>query len=78
MPDAGTLPAPKKVIDPAPRTVLDWHVPPWHTGTDPKPYAVDQLPPRPDWRSPRLRPRWQQRLQRRPLPVREISSRHEL
>ena len=44
---------------------------------DPEPYAVDQLPPRPDRWPPCFRPLRQQRLQHRPLHVREISPPHE-
>lgn len=62
-----------EIVDPAPRAVLDRDVPPRNTGPDPEPYAVDQPTPRPDRWSPRLQPPRQQRLQYRPLLVREIS-----
>lgn len=50
LPGAVPLPPAEQVVDPAPRSVLDGDVPPWNTG--PEPYAVDQLPPRPDGRPP--------------------------
>ncbi|CAL9511728.1 hypothetical protein SUDANB1_03642 [Streptomyces sp. enrichment culture] len=56
VPDAVPLPPAEQVIDPAPRSVLDGYVPPWNTGTDPEPYAVDQPPPGPHGWPPRLRP----------------------
>ncbi len=77
VPGAVSLPPAKQVVDPAPRPVLDGHVPPWHPGADPEPYAVDQLPPGPDRRPPHLRPLRQQRLQHSPLLIREISPPHE-
>lgn len=46
VPGAAPLPPAEQVVDPAPRPVLDRHVSPRNTGTDPEPYAVDQLPPR--------------------------------
>ncbi|EST18455.1 hypothetical protein M878_44875 [Streptomyces roseochromogenus subsp. oscitans DS 12.976] len=52
VPDAVSLPPAKQGADPAPRPVLDGHVPPWHPGSDPEPDAVDQLPPGPDRRPP--------------------------
>ncbi len=77
MPGAVPLPPAEQVVDSAPRPVRDGHVPPRNAGPDPKPYPVDQLPPRPDRRSPRPGPLRQQRLQHRPLLVREISPTHE-
>lgn len=44
VPGAVPLPSPEQVIGPAPRPVLGGHLPPWNTGPDPEPYAVDQLP----------------------------------
>jgi len=77
VPGAVPLPPAEQVVDPAPRSVLDRHVPPRNTGTNSEPYAVDQLPPRPDRRPPRPGTPRQQRLQHRPLLVREISPPHE-
>ncbi len=77
LPGAVALPPAEQVIDPAPGPVLGGDVPPRNSGPDPESYAVDQPPPRPDRRPPRLRPPRQQRLQHRPLLVREISPRHE-
>lgn len=77
MPGAVPLPSAEQVVAPTPRPVLDGQVPPRNTGPDPEPYAVDQLPPRPDGRPSRLRALRQQRLQRRPLLIREISPPHE-
>ena len=56
VPGAVSLPSAEQVVDPAPRAVLDGHVPPRNARSDPEPYAVDQLPPGPDRRPPRLRP----------------------
>jgi hypothetical protein len=70
------LPA-EQVVDPVPRSVLDGDVPPRNSGPDSEPYAVDQLPARPDGRPSRLRPLRQQWLQHRPLLVRDISPTHE-
>lgn len=77
LPGSVPLPSAEQVVDPAPRPVLDRYVSPRNPGPDPEPYAVDQSPPRPDRRPPRLRPLRQQRLQRYPLLVREISPTHE-
>ena len=52
VPGAVSLPSAEQVVDPAPRSVFDGDVPPWNTGPDTEPYAVDQLPPRPDGRPP--------------------------
>lgn len=54
LPRAVPLPSAEQVIDPAPRSIRDGDIPPRNTGSDPEPYAVDQLPPRPDRRPPRL------------------------
>lgn len=78
VPGAVSLPSAEQVVDPAPRPLLDGHVSPRHTGPDPEPYAVDQPPPRPERQPPRLRALRQQRLQCRPLLVREISPTHDL
>ena len=77
LPGAVALPPAEQVVDPAPRPVLDGDIPPRNSGPDPEPYAVDQLPSRPDGRPTRLRAFRQQRLQHRPLFVREISPPHE-
>ncbi|GAA2974596.1 hypothetical protein GCM10010446_68550 [Streptomyces enissocaesilis] len=56
LPSAVPLPATEQVVDPAPRSVLGGYVPPRNTGTDPEPYTVGQMPPRPDGRRSRLGP----------------------
>jgi hypothetical protein len=55
VPGAVPLPSAEEVVDPVPWPVLGGDVPPWNPGTDPEPYAVDQLPPRPDGRPSRPR-----------------------
>ncbi|GAA2777402.1 hypothetical protein GCM10019017_23040 [Streptomyces showdoensis] len=39
---AGPLPPTEQAADPAPRPVLDGHIPPRNTDPDPKSYAADQ------------------------------------
>lgn len=77
LPGAVPLPPAKQVVNPAPRPVLGRDVPPRNTGPDTETYAVDQPPPRPDRWTPRPGTIRQQRLQRCPLPVRQISPPHE-
>lgn len=72
------LPSAEQVVDPAPRPVLGRYIPPRNTGTYPEPYAVEQPPPGPHRRPPHPGALRQQRLQHRPLLVREISPTHEL
>lgn len=76
VPGAVSLPPAKQVVDPAPRPVLDGHIPPWHPGADPEPHAVDQLPPRPPAAAP---PSFSsaKRVQHRALLIREISPSYE-
>jgi hypothetical protein len=76
-PGAIPLPAPDQVIDPIPRPVPFWHIPPWGTGPGPPPYAVYQLPPRPQRRTARLDALRQQRLQPDPLAIRQITTFHD-
>jgi hypothetical protein len=77
LPGAVALPPAEQVVRPAPRPVLGGHVSPRDAGTNPEPYAVDQLPPGPyRWPAGLLALR-QQQLQHGPLLVRQISTRHE-
>lgn len=77
LPGAIPLPTTEQVLHPAPRPVLPGHVPPRDAGTDPEPYAVDQLSPAPYHRATSLLAPRQQRLRHSPLLVRQISTRHE-
>ncbi len=77
MPGSVPLPAAEQVVRSAPRPVLLGQVPPGDPGADPEPYAVDQLPTRPYRRPSWLLALRQQRLQHRPLRVRQVSTCHE-
>src|SRR4051794_32009945 len=78
VPGAVPLPTPEGAVDRLPRAVPLGHVPPGSTSAGTPAYAVYQLPLGVHRRPSRLLPDREQRLQLRPLRVRQIVPPHAL